>query len=195
MNLIFFIRSSTVDIRKYTIKDLTGSTGRLDVIARCILAALMDVDKFEKSVQIWVFLDKYGTIVLDAEKLNYSTFPKNELLLCDALVKLLRSKLQGQEVKENALEGVKLLEIDIIDALKQFLGLNYDIFVLSETGEVLNKNMNVLRSKSDLLFLIGSQTGEFISSRELESLSLRNLSLGTKSYLASQVIRLIKLSI
>ena len=61
MNLIFFIRSSTVNLNNYHIKDIPGTTGRLDVISRCIIAALLDENEFEEYNQIWVFLDEYGT--------------------------------------------------------------------------------------------------------------------------------------
>jgi len=52
MVLTFFIKSATVDISRYTIKDPLGSSGRLDVISRCILSALLRNDSFEKDVQI-----------------------------------------------------------------------------------------------------------------------------------------------
>ncbi len=48
MNLIFFIKSATVDLKNYTIKDIPGSSGRLDVISRCILAAILSNNNFEK---------------------------------------------------------------------------------------------------------------------------------------------------
>ena len=61
MTIIFFINSKTVCIEDYNIKDVLGSSGRLDVISRCILAAILNIDGFDKNTQIWAFLDKYGT--------------------------------------------------------------------------------------------------------------------------------------
>jgi len=91
MTLIFFIKSETVDITKYTIKDIPGTTGRLDVVSRCILAAITsDNDNFEKNIQIWIFLDHYGTFIFNTEQLNYDSFPKNELLLTDYLVNIIK---------------------------------------------------------------------------------------------------------
>ncbi len=93
MNLIYFIESKTVDISKYTIKDIPGSSGRLDVISRCILSALILNNKLEKGVQIWVFLDKYGTFIFDSDLFNDELFPKNEILITDFFVEFIKKSL------------------------------------------------------------------------------------------------------
>ncbi|MFW9896782.1 MAG: hypothetical protein ACFFD7_13335, partial [Candidatus Thorarchaeota archaeon] len=85
MNLYFFIRSQTINLDNYTIRDIPGSSGRLDVISRCILAALLGKEGFERNIGIWVFLDNYGTYIFNSN-LNYEIFPKNELLLTDHFV-------------------------------------------------------------------------------------------------------------
>ena len=92
MILTFLIKSTTVSLNNYTIKDIPGSSGRLDVISRCILAALLDKDYFDLRVNIWVFLDNYGTLVFDPQAFDYDTFPKNELRFSDCLVDLLLKK-------------------------------------------------------------------------------------------------------
>ncbi|GAH86872.1 unnamed protein product [marine sediment metagenome] len=86
MTIIFFIKSSTVDISKYTIKDIPGSSGRLDVISRCVLAAILGKGNFEKDIQIHLFLDRYGTFIFDPENLDFDIFPKNEILFTDYFV-------------------------------------------------------------------------------------------------------------
>ncbi len=70
MNLTFFIQSSTVNLNKFSIKDLPGSSGRFDVISRCVLAALLNGNEIEKNVQIWVFLNDYGTFVFDISNIS-----------------------------------------------------------------------------------------------------------------------------
>ena len=92
MILTFLIKSSTVSLTNYTIKDIPGSSGRLDVISRCILAALLNKDSFDLRINIWVFLDNYGTLVFDPHAFDYNTFPKNELRFSDCLVDLLLKK-------------------------------------------------------------------------------------------------------
>jgi len=90
MSLIFFIKSKTININNYTIKDIPGSSGRLDVISRCILSAILRNNDFERNIQIWVFLDRYGTFIFNPEFFNYEIFPKNELRFTDYFVKFLQ---------------------------------------------------------------------------------------------------------
>ena len=78
MTIIFFIKSKTVNIDKYNIKDIPGSSGRLDVISRCILSAILNNNDFERKTQIWVFLDLYSTFIFNPESFDYKIFPKNE---------------------------------------------------------------------------------------------------------------------
>ena len=193
MTTCFFIKSSTVDVSKYTIKDLVGSTGRLDVIVRCVLAVLLKENEFAKDVQTWTFLDNYGTFIFDSEQLDYSTFPKNELLFADWFKKLIEGNYP--ENTDNPLHSVKRSEKKIIEAINDFIELDYEVFTLSENGQNFSKCVEEIRSKSNLLFVVGNQTGDFIASKELLDLNLPSLSFGTGSYLASSIIRLIKLYI
>lgn len=193
MKLIFFIKSETVDISNYTIKDIPGSSGRLDVISRCVLAALLGEESFEKNIQMWVFLDNYGTYIFNPELLNYNIFPRNELLLTDNFVDFLKKLSINGELTNNPLDTIKVSKISIIDAIKHFQNLKYNLYILNEGGKDFFKLLNSIQQKKNIIFIIGSQEGEFINSKELLSLRLPTISLGTQSYLASSVIRLLKL--
>jgi len=193
MNLIFFIKSATVNLKNYTIKDIPGSSGRLDVISRCILAAILSNNNFEKKVEIWVFLDNYGTYIFNPESLDYTNFPKNELLLTDYFVNFLQKLKAKEKLNQNPLNSIKISKLSIIEAIKKSQQMNYCIFVLKEDGKDFFKLKNIIQEKDNVIFIIGSQEGKFINSKELKALNLPYLSLGTQSYLASSVIRLIKL--
>lgn len=193
MKLIFFIKSETVDISNYTIKNIPGSSGRLDVISRCILAALLAKEGFEKRIQIWVFLDKYNTFIFNSEKLNYEIFPKNEIYLTDCFVNFLRMNTLDRKNSGNPLHAVEVSELSMIEAIKEFLKLNYNIFVLKEDGIEFKIQRSKIQEKNDIIFIVGSQEDDFINSKELLSLNLPTVSIGTQSYLASSVIRLLKL--
>lgn len=192
MNLFFFIKSKTVDINNYTIKDIPGSSGRLDVISRCILAAIVKKDGFEDNVEIWVFLDNYGTFVFNSE-LNYEKFPKNELLLTDYVVDFLLKLNSNEEIKHNPLGSIKISNIRLKEAIKKFQILNYSIYTLREDGEDFSKLGNNFSGNKDIVFIVGSQDDEFLNSKEFLALKLPIISIGNQSYLASSVIRLIKL--
>ncbi len=193
MNLIFFIKSATADLKNYTIKDIPGSSGRLDVISRCILAAILSNNNFEKKIEIWVFLDNYGTYVFNPESLDYANFPKNELMLTDYFVNFLQKLNSKENLNQNPLNSIKISKLSIIEAIKRYQQRNYCIVVLKEDGKDFFKLRNIIQEKDNVIFVIGSQEGKFINSNELQALNLPNLSIGTQSYLASSVIRLIKL--
>ncbi len=193
MNLIFFINSATVNINNYNIKDIPGSSGRLDVISRCILAALLGEDGFEKNIQIWVFLDNYGSFIFNSERLDHKNFPKNEIHLTDCFVDFLRTDHSNKKINSNPLNSIEISELSVIEAIKEFIKLDYGVLVLNEKGKDFFNQKSMILEKKDVIFVIGNQEGDFINSDELLSLNLQTLSIGNQSYLASSVIRLLKL--
>ena len=195
MNLIYFIESETVDISKYTIKDIPGSSGRLDVISRCVLSALTLNNKLEKGVQIWIFLAKYGTFIFDSDLFNDELFPKNEILLTDFFVDFIKKKKKHESYLENPLNSIKCSDLGIFDAIKNYTKKNYKVYLLNENGIDFKKVFKELSSKDNLLFILGDQTGDLLNYKELKELNLTNLSLGNRSYLASSTIRLIKMNL
>jgi len=195
MNTVFFIKSASTDLENYTIKDIPGSSGRFDVISRCILSALLSNGGFERNFQIWTFLEKYGTFIFDSNSLDYNLFPENEILLTENFVNLIKKTQRINEEKSNPLNLIEYSDINIFDAIKQKIKDGFSIYILNENGEDFFKFKKEILSKNNVVFVIGSQSGEIIDSYELRELNLPNLSLGHKSYLASSVIRLIKLNL
>ena len=194
MKTIFFIKSTTVDISNYYIKDIQGTSGRIDVISRCVLSALINDNKLEKNIQIWAFLDNYGNYVFDSNTFNNDTFPKNEILLTDYFVDYIK-KSTDKKYTVNPLDSIKCSNLDIFEAIKKFIKKKYQLFVLNESGVSFNKIFMDMSPKRNLLFIVGDQSGELINSKDLKELKLTNLSLGNRSYLASSTIRLIKLNL
>ena len=195
MNLIFFIKSSTANIGRYTIKDIPGSSGRLDVISRCILSALTIDTDLEKNIQIWIFLDKYGTFVFDSDLFNDESFPKNEILLTDFFVEFIKKTKKEEKHPETPLDSIKYSKLDIFNAIKNFVEKKYKAFVLNEDGMDFKEIFKGLSSKDNLLFILGDQSGDLLNDIELKKLNLVEISLGNRSYLASSTIRLIKINL
>ncbi|MEJ2251368.1 MAG: hypothetical protein P8Y70_12160 [Candidatus Lokiarchaeota archaeon] len=195
MTLTFLIKSDTANISNYTIKDIPGSTGRLDVISRCILAALFTNNILEKDIKIYVFLGKLGNFLFDSDKIVEDLFPKNELLLTDLLVKTIKLYTSEEYQGITTNEGIKRISEDIFKVITLFKKNNFKIFILSEDGEEILKMKNYLDAHDDLIFIVGNQTGNFLQSQDLKKLELPKISLGSRSYLASSVIRLIKLNL
>lgn len=195
MTIIFFIYSATVNITNYTIKDIPGSSGRLDVISRCILAALLGNNEFDKDIQVWVVLNKLGTYKFDSNGLNYETFPKNELMFTDYFVDLIRNRNSKNKLDNNPLRLVSTSEKGVIEVLKELLKLNYKAYILHEKGKYFFSNLNRIVLEKEVIFIVGNQSGDIMNLEEVLAMDLPNLSLGNRLYLASSVIRLIKLNL
>ena len=192
---MFFIYSATVDITNYNIKDIPGSSGRLDVISRCILAALVGDNAFDEDIQVWVCLGKYGTYIFDSNVLNYDTFPKNELMFTEHFVDLIRNRYSRHNLENNPLSLVETSEKGVSEALNELLELNYKAYILSENGKDFFSTLNTFTQEKKIIFIVGNQSSDIMHIEEILTLDLPKLSLGKSSYLASSVIRLIKLNL
>ena len=188
--MIFLIRSGTVELSNYTIKNIPGSSGRLDVISRCILSALLNHDDFHEDTQIWIFLDNYGTFIFDSKLLNYQNFPKNELKLTDHFVELIKNKNQPEKIPENPLINVEVSDVLIFDAIKNFLKKGFSAIILEEGGQNFFEQIENFE-KENIIFIIGNQAGDFLDSDGFKELNIPKINFGTTSYLASSIIRLI----
>lgn len=191
MTIIFIIHSETATLEHSTIKDLPGSSGRMDVLCRCILAALYRNSEFEENVQIWVFIDNYGTFIFNSEKLNVN-FPKNELLLAKYFIDCIMHE-NNNKIKDNPLNPIETTSVSIFRAIEEFIENGFAVITLNEDGEDFANYFAKNHRNQDYVFIIGDQTGDFMNKKELIGLNLTNLSLGKQSYLASSVIRLIKM--
>ena len=193
MTIIFLLYSKTIDITHYTIKDIPGSSGRLDVISRCILAALIGDNQFDENIQIWVFLDKLGTYIFNPIVLDYEIFPKNELKLTDYFVDLIRNKNAKDTLKNNPLRGVSTSKKGVSETLTELLKVNYKAYLLHEEGVDFFSSLNSIYLEKDVIFIVGNQSGDILNLEEMLAFDLPFLSFGNRSYLASSVIRLLKL--
>ncbi len=187
MDLIFFIQSKTVNLEKFTLKDLPGSSGRFDVICRCILAALDNTIIPELLVQVWVFLPRYGTFIFTNRELNLETFPKNELLLAKKFKDFILQNDQDLKIKKT--------RMNIFEAINKFMQDEHKIILLSESGHYFDKFFIGERDISKLICIIGDQTGDLINNSELREFNLPEVSFGKETYLASSIIRLVKIAL
>ena len=138
-------------------------------------------------------MERYGTFIFDPESFNYRTFPKNELLLTDYLVDFLQKYRANEALNLNPLNKIKSSNLNIVEAINHFKKLNHNLFVLHEQGQDFFELFSNIQEKENTVFIIGSQHDEFINSEELLALNIPTLSIGNQSYLASSVIRLLKL--
>ncbi|MHA1579440.1 MAG: hypothetical protein ACTSUQ_07420 [Candidatus Freyarchaeota archaeon] len=84
MKRVFILKASTARTdNKFTIKDLPGSSGRIDLVCRCILAALLTSSSHRTDTILYAVLEGPPrpplTIEIDGEKIEQ--LPRNELQL------------------------------------------------------------------------------------------------------------------
>ena len=145
MDIFFFIKSRSVDITHYTIKDIPGSSGRLDVISRCILAAILIGNGFENNIQIWVFLEKYGTFIFRPKALDYNLFPKSEIMHTDYFVDVIKNREGKLKHLNNPLKNIEFSNKDVLTSIKEFMNKykGFSAFSkLADTKELLKKELN-----------------------------------------------------
>ena len=151
MTLKFYIYSASIDIKNYTIKDIPGSSGRLDVISRSILSAILGKEGFEEDTQVWVFLEKYGTYLFNSDSLDYKTFPKNEILLTDYFVQIIKNR--NIDYDKHPLSSVSNSKKGIFDILKEDIKTGFNIYILDEKGR---EDIKKISFSSKLGFIIGN---------------------------------------
>lgn len=193
MKAVFFIKSETINLSNYTLKDPIGSTGRLDVITRCALAVLLNNFKLEQNIEFWAFLDNYDTYIFKSELFQQETFPISELRFMDYFVEIIQGIDNENDIK-NPLNKVIISGIDIFDAIEKIRKKEFQGYILHEEGTEFSQEK--FEKDKKYFFIIGNQLGNFLDSKELKDTGIPRVSLGTpQSYLASSVIKLIKLQI
>lgn len=193
MKAVFFIKSETINLSNYTLKDPIGSTGRLDVITRCALAVLLNNFKLEQNTEFWAFLDNYGTYIFKSELFQQKIFPISELRFMDYFANIIQSIDKGNN-QRNPLNKVIISGIDIFDAIEKLRKKGFQGYILHEKGTEFSQEK--FEKDKKYFFIIGNQLGNFLDSKELKDTGIPRVSLGTpQSYLASSVIKLIKLQI
>jgi tRNA pseudouridine-54 N-methylase len=123
------------------------------------------------------------------------SFPISEIMLSNYFAKLILEKKEKRIAEFNPLNPVIYSQLNIFEEIKKFKNKGYKIFVLSENGVHFNNVTLLIKKDDDLLFIIGDQTGNLVNAEDLKQLNLLDISLGKQSYLASSVIRLIKINL
>jgi tRNA pseudouridine-54 N-methylase len=189
LKIVFFIKSETIDLNNFSLKDPLGSSGRLDVIVRCALAALLNNYELEDNIEFWTFLDNYGTYIFKSSLFDQSTFPIGELKFMEYFIEILKG-VDKESIVKNPLKEVIISNTDIMSAIENLKKEVFKEFILHESGNKITPQLFTDATK--FLFIIGNQSGDFLDSKQILSSNIPRISLGEISYLSSSVIKLIK---
>jgi tRNA (pseudouridine54-N1)-methyltransferase len=177
----------------FKLNDLPGSSGRLDVVCRCIIASLLDGEKIrDDSVFIALLEGKPNPPIqlkLDGKKLE--ALPHSEVGVAQTLKKVLEKRLStDEEYAPSYWRGAYLNKKSYLEALNPEF-LPSQLYYLHERGEDIREVEIVL--KQDSFFVLGSNKGLSVEDEKpLYQLGAKKISVGPLSYLSSQVITLVQ---
>lgn len=174
---------------KFTIKDLPGSAGRMDLVCRCILSALLLSEAHRADTVFYAVLEGPPrpplTIGVDGERVK--VLPRDELQT--ALV--LKEVLNPDRISFPL--GFDLINKSFQEVVGEQLNKS-EIYVLHKSGIDINKTFTEFQNvkKPQIVFVLGDHIG--LSQNDMEYLvekGIKPLSLGKKEYIGSQCIFLV----
>jgi len=188
---VFILKASTARTdNKFTIKDLPGSSGRIDLACRCILAALLTSRSHRTDTIFYAVLDGPPkpplTIEIDGEKIEQ--LPRNELQLG-----LLLRQILNPSASSPIPPGFRMVEKGFRDIVEEQADSS-EIYFLHRSGRHIDDTLRSFEKleKLRLAFILGDHIG--LSQGDIEYLTSRGikpLSLGPKEYLGSHCIFLV----
>ena len=176
----------------FLLKDIPGTTGRLDVIIRSLIAAFSFPKKVINNLTFTIIL--LG--LPDPPKLfkfygKEFKAPKNEIEFALFFKDLIKKSMRIDK-KNNILDGVNFLRMELIDYIKNKLQNGELVFYLIQNGSPVDFLFNKIKSnkRSHINILIGDQLGfKTITLNYLRENCLGVKLRGNKSYLSSQSLK------
>lgn len=177
MRRVFVVEARTARSSPgFSLRDLPGSSGRLDVVCRCLVAALRGVGGVRRDTVFWAVLEGGGSPValrVDGERVGW--LPGSEL----GVARILRGVFRGERVDGFSLEVAGFREV-----VGKVAG-EAALFYLHEGGAPLWR----VRVPPTVAFVLGDHLGLPRESEDfLGGLGAVRVSLGSRRYLGSQCI-------
>jgi tRNA (pseudouridine54-N1)-methyltransferase len=182
---ILFARKARSD-SNFSIEDLPGSGGRMDLVARCITAALWLSHNIRDDARIYVVLNGPGnppvTVCFDGSKIQKVSTDERATAMW--IKKMLEEKFDKEW--HTTYNGIMVARKSFQDIVKELKDSKF--YVLHENGESIGN----VKIEGDPVFILGDHLG--IPDKD-ESFVFRynaeKVSLGKQVYLASSCISVI----
>lgn len=182
---IFLVKSSTAfTAPKFNLRCIAGSSGRLDVICRCILNAFfIDESNFRRNVVFYGVLegppDPPKTLCIDGFEVEHMVL--DEVWIANMILDLFSGKI---------FKGFKISKMSFRSVVEFLRNSGVNIVYMHEDGIPIENYS--FKSNFDYCFIIGDQIGlDHHSEKFLDSIGVIRISLGKIPYLSSQCIWLI----
>ncbi|MFX1476063.1 MAG: hypothetical protein ACFFCO_11390 [Promethearchaeota archaeon] len=180
----------------FLIRDLAGTSGRLDVLCRVLVATFRTVPRFCPHTSFHAVLGgpPVPPLLLKVKDASPGTIPESELA-CALLLKGLLIRAQTQiPAHTEAWPQFTITRQGFAESLKEVVGKEGQLFYLIEGGEPLAKVSIDLAAP--LVFVLGDHQG-VPSEHEalLMQQNVQKVCIGERSLLGSQVITLLLLEL
>lgn len=154
----------------FSLKDLPGTSGRIDLICRALNSAFHLSHSFRKNVRVYVTLlgppSPPKTIRFEGPKLRPKILNPDELSIAKVIIKALNAgkNLKGSSTKElEVLPGVYVSNMTFEDVIRKNIRMN--LYVLEEGGADI---MKVKFPRNNVAFILGDHIG--LSEEDLKTL-------------------------
>ncbi|CAB49665.1 tRNA (pseudouridine(54)-N(1))-methyltransferase TrmY [Pyrococcus abyssi] len=189
---VFIIKANEAHTANdFSLKDLPGTSGRIDLICRALNSAFHLSHSFRKNVRVYVTLlgppDPPKSLRFEGPELKPKILNPDELSTAKIIGKALE---RGKDIKRKSTEEIKVLpgiyvsNMSFEDVIRVVIK-RFPLYILEEDGKDITE---VEFPKNNVAFVLGDHIG--LSSEDLsflESVGMK-VSIGPKAYLTSHVI-------
>jgi tRNA (pseudouridine54-N1)-methyltransferase len=177
----------------FKLNDLPASSGRLDVVCRCIIASLLEAGRIRDDTVFIVVLegkpDPPVRLKLDGERLQ--VLSSSEVGIASMIKQALEVRFEKsqQHTVPNWL-GVSIEKKSFTETLDSEL-TSGELYYLHEKGEDI-RNVDIDLAKDNIFVLGGNKGLSAEDEKPLDCHNAKRISVGPLSYLSSQVITLVQ---
>ena len=197
LNFIFIvdaIRARTSD--EFLIRDVPGTSGRLDVVCRILVSAYRTVPELSSSIQVNAVLGgpPNPPLCLEVGQAHPGEFPEGELECALILKGLLhRFRTKGEYI-DPFWPQFRISARGFHETLQSVVEQKQQILYLVETGQPIHQVK--LNLEEPIVLILGDDQGlPAEHKKEVYTHPVQEVSIGTRSLLGSQVITLVLLEL
>ena len=180
---------------EFSLNDLAGSAGRLDIVARCVTQALWLSHRLREGVAFYAVLagvpDPPKTVGFFSDSIKrLSPDERSVASWIKKAFEVYERERENKDEWKKVQDGIYIAKKDIVPLVKELKETcNYNIFVLHEKG----KDIGEARIEEPACFVLGDHIGlpKKVEDYIVKQLGANKISVGPKSYLASTCIAIV----
>ncbi len=176
---------------KFLIRDVPGTSGRLDVVCRILIAAYRTTPIFTSYIQVNAILGgpPHSPLLLQIDDVNSGEFPESELN-CALIIKGLLHNYRTSKTERSRLwPQFSITAKSFDETLKEVASSTSQILYLVEKGKPLDQVK--ISFDQPITLILGDDQGLPVEHEKLVyQYPVQEVSIGTRSLLGSQVVSL-----